>query len=155
VGIVADFLEHFESQKDRLDSLSIINGALRVSSLISGFALKHASRAPSLAKLAKEEQARFAESIVASIASDPQARQSPMTSEEYQSLFPAPSPALLISQRRRLGSLDASVKSPASPHTCLFRAFSLASFSGNYERVDGFPYLSFASGQVFFPCRQC
>src|SRR5271169_1625999 len=109
--------------------------------LISGFALKHASRAPSLAKLAKEEQARFSDSITATM-SPGLTKQTPMTNEEYQSLFPVASPASFISQQRRLGSLDASMKSPASPHICLFRAFSLASFSGNYQRVDGFPYLS-------------
>ena len=114
-----------------------------------GYALKHASRAPSLARLAKEEQARFSDSLTGNLSPELTPRHPPrITSAEFQSYLPVSSPVSFVSQRKRFGSVDSNMMSPASPHSCLFRAFSLASFDGNVERVDGFPYLSFSSGQA-------
>jgi len=50
-----------------------------------------------------------------------------------------------------LGSFDEEVRlSAQSPHRSLFRAFSVARYSGNTQRIDGFPYLIFSIGQVPF-----
>ena len=152
VGIVSDFLEHFETQKERFDSMAILNGISTIGQglIKTGYALKHASRAPSLAKLAKEEQARFAEGLSGFISPDltPSPSCTRITSQEFQGYFPVVSPMSIASQRKRFGSIDSNMLSPATPHSCLFRAFSIASFEGKMERVDGFPYLSFSPGQV-------
>jgi hypothetical protein len=153
VGIVADFLEHFETQKEKFDCMAILNGSSLMKKLIEkGYALKHASRAPSLAKLAKEEQARFAEGLSGVVSPDltPSPYRTRVASEEFHGYFHVKSPMSIASQRQRFGSIDSNILSPVSPHTSLFHAFSIASFNGKSERVDGFPYLSFSPGQVYF-----
>jgi hypothetical protein len=101
--------------------------------------------------LAKEEQARFAEGLSGIVS--PDLTLSPgrtrIKSEDFQSYFPAGSPMPFVPPRKRFGSADSNMMSPISTHSCLFRAFSIATFDGKMERADGFPYLSFSPGQVF------
>ena len=75
-------------------------------------------------------------------------RPSKAESLELPTAFSGSTNLLSRDQRNRLGSFDEDARSPQSPHRALFRAFSLAGFSGNYQRVDGFPFLSFSTGQV-------
>ena len=155
VGIVANFLEHFESQKEILESFSIINGPhlpstpLSAQSNVTGDAIAHASRAPSLTTLASEEQAIWSDSRSSGITTSPISTSSrrPSKTQELPATFPGSSPLLSKEHLRRLGSFDGSHE-PVSPHRSLCRAFSLATFQGNSERIDGFPYLSFSPGQV-------
>jgi hypothetical protein len=129
-----------------------------ISSTIShrlGYAIKHASRAPSVARLASEEQARFADSRTSGIISPPLTTGSPgrspriLSGREMPGYFPISSPLSFKDQRKRFGSFDSEMKSPESPsHRFLFRACSLASFAGTSGRADGFPFLSFSTGQV-------
>ncbi len=120
-------------------------------------AIKHASRAPSLARLASEEQARFAESRTSGIVSPPLSAASPgrlprNPSVELPGYFPSipASPVLLRDQKNRLRTFDSEIKSPDSPQRdkYIFKAFSLASFAGSSGRADGFPFLTFSTGQV-------
>src|SRR5436190_22041902 len=62
VGIVANFFEHFESQKELCESFSIINGTYHEHVITeTGTAIAHAARAPSLSALASEEQEQFSD----------------------------------------------------------------------------------------------
>jgi len=120
-------------------------------------AVKHASRHPSLTELASEEHLVFTNGgRITSVASPSRIsipRRRTFDSQEHSAgvVFPTMSP---LSQRSRLGSMDSGVgvlASPAteSPHRALFRAFSLNSFAARgSDRIDGFPYLSFSTGQV-------
>jgi hypothetical protein len=140
-----------------MDTFSVLNGiSLITRSHYLGYAIKHASRAPSVARLASEEQARFADSRASGVISPPLATGSPGRSPritsggELPGYFPVASPLSFKDQRKRFGSFDSEMKSPESPHQrFLFRACSLASFSGTSGRADGFPFLSFSTGQVF------
>jgi len=121
--------------------------------------VKHASRHPSLTELASEEHLVFTNGgRITSVASPSRIsipRRRTFDSQEHSAgvVFPSMSP---LSQRSRLGSMDSGVgvgvsASPAaeSPHRALFRAFSLNSFAARgSDRIDGFPYLSFSTGQV-------
>jgi hypothetical protein len=79
----------------------------------------------------------------------PPRRPSRPESKDLPAYVPTSGSLLSKDQRKRLGSFEDDVNGPLSPHRALFRAFSLASFNGSYDRVDGFPYLSFPNGQVF------
>ena len=76
-------------------------------------------------------------------------RPSKAESLELPGSFSGSSPLLSRDQRKRLGSFDEDSRSPQSPHRSLFRAFSVAGFSGISQRADGFPFLTFPTGQVF------
>lgn len=148
VGIVANFLEHFESQTDILESFSIINGHpspnTKTQKLIVGDAVRRASRAPSLTALASEEHARLSQ--LSGMVNSPQFVSPERTPKhELPAVFPGSSPLLSKDQRKRLGSFDDTT---SSSQRAICRAFSLNSFHGNPERVDGFPYLSYSTGQV-------
>jgi hypothetical protein len=81
-------------------------------------------------------------------------RPSKAESLELSGSFAGSTPLLSRDQRKRFGSIDEDARSPESPHRALFRAFSLAGFSSNYHRVDGFPFLSFSTGQVCHNIKQ-
>jgi hypothetical protein len=117
-----------------------------------GTAIAQASRSPSLSVLASEEQEQFSDgrnsgTISPSLVSNSSRRPSHAESVELPT-FSGSSPLLSRDQRKRLGSFDDEARSPNTSHRSLFRAFSLAGFPGNSQRADGFPYLSFATGQV-------
>ena len=126
--------------------------------------MKHASRHPSLTELASEEHLVFTNGgRITSVASPSRIsipRRRTFDSQEHSAgvVFPSMSP---LSQRSRLGSMDSGVgvsASPAteSPHRALFRAFSLNSFTARgSDRIDGFPYLSFSTGQVMLSSLFC
>ena len=119
-----------------------------------GTAIALASRAPSLSALASEEQEQFSDirnsgTISPSLTSNSSRRPSRAESLELPSSFAGSSPLLSRDQRKRLGSFDEDARAPQTPHRALFRAFSLAGFPGTYQqRIDGFPFLSFSTGQV-------
>jgi hypothetical protein len=120
----------------------------------SGTAIAHASRAPSLSALASEEHEEFSDSrnsgsISPSVMSNSSRRPSKTESLELPGSFQGTTPLLSRDQWKRLGSFDEDSGSPKSPHRSLFRAFSVAGYSGTSPRVDGFPFLTFPTGQVF------
>jgi len=123
-----------------------------------GLAIRHASRAPSLARLASEEQARFSDGRASGIISPPLSTVSPgrppprIRSVELPGYYPS-SPLLLRDQKTRLRSFDGEMKAPESPQRdkYIFKACSLASFAGSSGRANGFPFLSFSTGQVLVP----
>src|ERR1700724_2728079 len=110
-------------------------------------AIKHASRAPSLARLASEEQARFAETRTSGIISPPLSTASPgrpprNPSVELPGYFPSipTRPVVLRYQKSRLRSFEGEMRYPDSPQRdkYIFKACSLASFAGSSGRADGF-----------------
>ena len=124
---------------------------------MTGSAIAHASRAPSLAILASEEKARI-NSIdqISSINASPgpanrSPKITPRTSAELPPAYNFPVMTPSKEPRKRFPSHDPNMNSPEtplSPHGSLYRAYSLASSKGQGERVGGFPYLSFPVGQV-------
>jgi len=120
--------------------------------------VKHASRHPSLTELASQEHLVFTNggritSVVSPSRISIPPRRKTFDSQEHSAglVFPSTSP---LSQRGRFGSMDSGVgvsgsSATESPHRALFRAFCLNSFAARgSDRVDGFPYLSFSTGQV-------
>ena len=121
--------------------------------IASGTAIARASRAPSFATLASEEQEQSATrrgsgASNSSPRSGSPGRVSRTSAPELPGSFLASSPVSTRDHRTRLGSFDGDGPIPASSQRALFRAFSLATHNGNSKRVDGFPYLSFPTGQV-------